>query len=111
MGQEDDFSDRRRSDDGRIELIMNSLERLENSVAKMADAIMRLALIEERQQNDRATMQKMDDRIGGLDERVDDLEKQAPITQQTNGWIASAITAAAAALGTLAVTKFLSGGG
>jgi chromosome segregation ATPase len=98
-----------------IEVIMHKVTKMENSIDKLADAITKLAVIEERQTADRAALeraftaiQKSDDRcaeafektvakLEKIEGRIDVLESAAPITQQTNQWVSKAMWAAAAA--------------
>lgn len=95
----------RRSTDPVIEMIANKLGRVEQSVDKMADAVAKLAVIEEKQSADRQALErafgaiqksderctqmheKMVERLSAIDERVDALEKAAPTNALTSGWI------------------------
>ncbi|MFN4003342.1 MAG: hypothetical protein ACK4MJ_04165 [Hylemonella sp.] len=84
--------------------------RLESSITKMADAVTKLAVIEERQDQDRkemadlrsmlaemsrkhdAGMERVMTAIGRVEERVDVLEKAEPMNAQTRRWMIGAVT-------------------
>jgi hypothetical protein len=103
----------RRATDPVIELIAHKMERVEESVGKMAEAVTKLAVIEERQVSDRAALerafiaiQKTDERCSAMfekcvaklektDSRVDALEVEAPESKQTSEWVKGAIYGAA----------------
>lgn len=103
----------RRATDPVIELIAHKLGRVEESVDKMADAVTKLAVIEERQVSDRAALerafmaiQKTDERCSAMfekcvakleatDNRVDALEVAAPAAAQTSEWVKGALYGAA----------------
>ena len=106
---------RQRGTDPMIEVIMHKVTKMDNSIDKLADAITKLAVVEERQTADRAALerafaaiQKSDercaeafektvDKLEKIESRIDVLESAAPITAQTNQWVSKAMWAAAAA--------------
>lgn len=99
----------RRATDPVIELIAHKLGRVEESVDKMADAVTKLAVIEERQVSDRAALErafmairKTDERCSAMfekcvakleatDNRVDALEIAAPENKQVSEWVKGAM--------------------
>lgn len=103
----------RRATDPVIEMIAHKLGRVEESVDKMADAVTKLAVIEERQVSDRQALerafmaiQKTDERCSAMfekcveklektDGRVDALEAAAPESKQTSEWVKGALYGAA----------------
>jgi hypothetical protein len=103
----------RRATDPVIEMIAHKLGRVEESVDKMADAVTKLAVIEERQVSDRQALerafmaiQKTDERCSAMfekcveklektDGRVDALESAAPTQALTSGWILEGVKALA----------------
>lgn len=101
----------RRADDPRIEALQRTMERMETHMMRLADAVSKLAVIEERQSTDRATINKMAESIEKIDARLDALEQQAPMTAQTNEWVGRAVWAAAAAAATYVMTKIFGIGG
>ncbi|UOF76813.1 hemolysin xhlA [Caudoviricetes sp.] len=85
----------RRAEDHRIEMIMQSLGRMENAIDRMAEAITKLAVIEERQQSDRKSIDQITASITSIDSRLDALERAAPQQAQVTTWVTSAVWAAA----------------
>lgn len=112
---DDEGATRRRGTDPMIEILVHKVTKMETSIDKLAEAITKLAVIEERQTADRAALerafmaiQKSDERcaeafqktvekLEKIEARVDALESAAPITKQTNQWVTTAVWAAAAA--------------
>ena len=98
-----------------IEVIAHKVTKMEASMDKVADALTKLAVIEERQTADRAALERAFTAIQASDERcakafektvaklekiegrVDVLEQAAPISAQTSQWVMNAVWAAAAA--------------
>lgn len=75
--------------------MQRSIERMEGHLMRMADAIAKLAVIEDRQANDRSVILKMQDGIDKIDARLDALERVAPANERVSGWVHSALWAAA----------------
>ena len=111
-------SDNRRQDDATVEVIAERIDNLHDhisdlrdsmkeSMREMANAVNKLVRIEEGQMHmmqahERLALQldKHEDRCRSLEERLDELEKEQPMTQQVVKWIMRAvwsIVAAAAA--------------
>ena len=83
--------------------------RLESSITKMADAVTKLAVIEERQAQDRkemadlrsalaeivrkhdASAERVMQAVERLDDRVNALEKTEPMNAQTRRWVIGAL--------------------
>lgn len=83
--------------------------RLESSITKMADAVTKLAVIEERQDQDRkemadlrsmlaemarkynSSMGRVMTAIGRVEDRVDELEKAEPMNAQARRWMFGAL--------------------
>ena len=104
----------RRESDPIIKLIAQKVEKVESSVDKLTEAITKLAVIDERQINDRQTLeraflaiQKSDERwlamfkeshdsMNRLETRIDSLEKQEPEMLQVIKWVKTALWSAAA---------------
>lgn len=101
----EDVAMRQRGTDPMIEVIMHKVVKLEASMEKVADALTKLAVIEERQTADRAAlerafgaiqrsdercteaMEKLFNRIEANDKRIDTLEQAAPTNALTSGWV------------------------
>lgn len=111
-------SDNRRQDDATVKVIAERIDNLHDhisdlrdsmkeSMKEMATAVNKLVRIEEGQMHmmqahERLALQldKHEDRCRSLEERLDELEKEQPMTQQVVKWIMRAvwsIVAAAAA--------------
>lgn len=96
--QDDDGALRRRGTDPMIEVLVHKVTKMEASLDKLADAIAKLAVIEERQTSDRAAIERafgsiarVGERLDKICDRLDDLERTAPITAKTNQWVFDAI--------------------
>lgn len=95
---DDDGALRRRGTDPMIEVLVHKVTKMEASLDKLADAIAKLAVIEERQTSDRAAIERafgsiarVGERLDKICDRLDDLERTAPITAKTNQWVFDAI--------------------
>ena len=111
--RDDDQALSRRGTDPMIEVIMHKVTKVEASMEKVADALMKLAILEERQAADRAALErafnaiqrsdercataveKLMEKIEKSDARLDELERAAPALALTNGWMLNAVWAAA----------------
>ena len=113
----------RRATDPVIEMIAHKLGRVEASVDKMAEAVTKLAVIEERQTSDRQALerafmaiQKTDERcalmfektvekLEKLEGRIDKLDAAAPANAQVQQWVTSAVWAAAGLAAYIVINK------
>lgn len=104
----------RRASDPLIEIIVDKVSKVEDSVDKLTEAITKLAVIEERQLTDRQSLerafeaiQKSDERclimfekcvskLEKIESRTDTLEKEAPMNKQIQSWVIKALWACAA---------------
>ena len=102
-----------RSDSTVIEVILQKVSRVEQSIDALADAVVKLAVVEERQAADRqaierafssiqrsedravAALEKIATRMESADARLDALEAAAPTAALTSGWILDGARAAA----------------
>ncbi len=114
---------RRRGTDPALEIIAHKVTKMESSMDKVAEALVTLALVEERQNTDRAALERAFAAIQASEERsiqafekaiaklervearVETLEHAAPITTQTNRRVENAVYAAAAAAAMYAAKK------
>jgi hypothetical protein len=98
-----------------LEVIAHKVTKVEASMDKVADALTKLAVIEERQTADRAALEraftaiqvteercaqafeKTVAKLEKIESRVDTLEQAAPITAQTSQWVMTAVWAVVAA--------------
>ena len=121
--RDDEKASNRRGTDPMIEVIMHKVVKVEASMEKVADALTKLAVIEERQTADRAALErafagiaKAEERcaeafertvakLEKLEGRIDTLEQAAPMTAQTTQWVNQAMWAAAAVAATVVLSK------
>ena len=96
--QDDEGALRRRGTDPMIEILVHKVTKMEASIDKLADAITKLAVIEERQTADRAALERafssiarVEERIDKVCDRLDALEQTAPMTAKTNQWVFDAV--------------------
>lgn len=120
---DEDGAVRRRATDPMIEMIAHKVTRVEQSLDKLAEAVTKLAVIEERQVADRAALerafvaiQRSDERcvatverimakLEKTDSRLDTLEQAAPTQALTSGWVLEGAKALAVVVVVLALTK------
>ena len=88
----------------RLGLLSEDVGELKETLRQIASAVTRLALVEERQMQtnealSRAFKQidKLDMKLTSIEQRIGSLERMQPIQQQTNGWVLTAVWAAAGA--------------
>jgi thiamine kinase-like enzyme len=96
-------TDNRRTEDSLIAVIATRLETLHNDLvdlkkshAKMADALIKLALVEERQATFLAAQERTFKAIERIEDRLVMLEKDAPKNALATNWVTVAVGAAAA---------------
>ena len=107
---------------GKIDVLIEAQKRLEENqakmelaIGKMADAVTKLAVIEERQDRVRSevvamgerildirkqhneSIQRIATRVESLESRIDTLERTEPMNAQVRQWVISAILAASVA--------------
>lgn len=120
MTYRQDFEDsqgalNRRGTDPIVEVLLHKVTKMETSLEKVADAMTKLAVIEERQGADKAALerafasiQRSDERtataiekvmakLDKTDSRIDKLEQAAPMNDQATKWVTTMLWAAAAA--------------
>ena len=108
-------SDNRRQDDVTVQVIAERIDNLNDhisdlrdsmrdSMQKMTNAVEKLVRIEEGQMHmmqahERLALQldKHEDRCRNLEQRLDELEKEQPMTQQVTKWVMRAVWSVAAA--------------
>ena len=88
----------------RLGILSDDVGELKETLRQIATAVTRLALVEERQsQTNEAlgrafkSIDKIDGKLTGIEQRIGSLERMQPIQQQTNGWVLTAVWAAAGA--------------
>lgn len=96
--QDDDGALRRRAADPMIEILVHKVSKMEASMDKMADAVTKLAVVEERQTAHHAALERAFNAISGINDkfdkmlsRIEKLESVAPANADTNQWIKDAM--------------------
>lgn len=83
--------------DPRIDLIASRLDHMSTTLDKVADAVSRLAVVEERQQQTTATLNRVFKCLDDHDQRIDALEKHEPEQKRVAQWVNAAVWALASA--------------
>lgn len=81
----------------RVETIHEGFGEVRVVLQKLTDAVNTLALVEERQAQLSASLERAFNALEKVDARVSTLEMQVPVTRQTSEWVHRGIWAAAAA--------------
>lgn len=96
--QDDEGVMRRRGTDPMIEVLVHKVSKMEASMDKMADAVTKLAVVEERQTAHHAALERAFSAISGINDkfdkligRIEKLESVAPANADTNAWIKDAM--------------------
>lgn len=87
-----------------IEMLSHKFQKLESAVEKMAEAVAKLAVMEERQLADRQAVDRAFKELEVQRKRIDDLEKQIILSARTTVWFERALWGVAV-VGILAITK------
>lgn len=96
--RDDEGAMRRRGSDPMIEILVHKVSKMEASMDKMADAVTKLAVVEERQTAHHAALERAFSAISGINDkfdklisRIEKLESVAPANADTNAWIKDAM--------------------
>lgn len=81
----------------RVETLHADIGEMRTTMGKIADALTTLALVEERQNQTGQALERAFKALGKLEDRLDALERHAPLQAQTSEWVVRALWAAAAA--------------
>jgi hypothetical protein len=95
----------RRRDDPRIDHLIRQTEKIEKSIERMAEAVTKLAIIEERQDAHRDNLDRLAIAVEKIDTRLDVLERAAPENARVAGWVTSAAWSACGLVAVFAMTK------
>lgn len=90
-----------------IARIRDAQEHMKNDVSQIADALTRLALVEERQTYSSGAIDRLARSIESLDIRVKALEVQAPSNTRTAAWVDKVLWVAAGATFAMLIAKSL----
>ncbi|MBU3577566.1 hypothetical protein [Polynucleobacter sp. UK-Kesae-W10] len=75
----------------KIESLSEDMGDIKSSMRELAQAVSRLAVVEERQSSINESIGRLFKTIESFDNRLKSLEQLQPIQQQTNGWIQSGV--------------------
>jgi len=81
----------------KIGMLHDDVMEMKGAIKDLAKAINRLAVVEERQVQATAALERAFDSIGKINDRINALEQKAIITGQTSMWVERGVWAAAAA--------------
>ena len=82
----------------RLDALTADISDMKSTLKDLANAIIKLALVEERQGQFAQTQERMMAQMDRMDERVDTLEKAAPATERLSMWFERGLWAAVAAV-------------
>lgn len=71
----------------KIEMLHSDIVDMKGALAKLSDAITKLALVEERQAQTAEALERAFKVIGKLDDRMTELEKAQPKQKETSVWV------------------------
>jgi len=77
----------------RLKSLHSDVSEIKGAMRDLTSAITKLALVEERQANYSAAQERAFATIARIETRLGDLEKNAPITERTNGWVERGVLA------------------
>lgn len=75
----------------KIEALSEDMSDIKSSMRELAQAVSRLAVVEERQSSTNEAMGRMFKAIEAMDARVKLLEQAQPIQQQSSAWVQSTV--------------------
>lgn len=81
----------------RVETLHADIGEMRTTMGKIADALTALALVEERQNQTAQALERCFKALGKLEDRVEVLERAAPMQARVSEWVVRALWAAAAA--------------
>ena len=97
----------------RLDALHGDMQDLKTSQREMTSAFQKLLVIEERQTEASASLErafvalaKTSNDVDAVEKRVDSLERDAPMQKQTSNWVVSAVWGAAILAVTIIAKKF-----
>jgi regulator of replication initiation timing len=77
----------------RLGVLHEDVSEIKTALGKLSEAITKLALVEERQMQTSATLERITTTLTGLDKRIDMLEMVQPKNTETARWVDRGVTA------------------
>lgn len=87
--------------------IRQSLAEVKNTMSKMADALERLARLEERHANTTSALDRAFSALTKLEARIEAIERQQPVQKLTSDWVINLVWAVVGTVMTLLVKHFV----
>jgi hypothetical protein len=100
MSDGTEFAEQRRLIEAviRVETMGTDITEIKATMGKVADALTRLAVMEERQQRGSSDLTRVFGRLDGHESRLNVLEQAQPLNKQTSEWVSKAIWAVVVAV-------------
>lgn len=92
-----------------IKSMREDMGEMKQSVTKLTEAVTKLVLLEERQSNTTAELDRVARSVTKLDSRLQMLERAQPMAKQVSQWVLNAVWGGAGMLVALAVSKVFGG--
>jgi len=89
----------------RIEMLHEDFSEMKGALKEMANAISKIALVEERQQQASLAQERTFKGLEKLEARLDRLEQRVPLQERATKWVENAVWGAAGLAIVLVVTK------
>ncbi len=89
----------------KLQALHDDVGSMKRAVEKLTDAITKLAVVEERQQQAAQATERTFKEIEKIQQRLTALEQQAPISKQTNDWAGKLAWGAVSALAAIVAVK------
>lgn len=80
--------------DVRLDLLHSDVGEIKSALGKLSEAIIKLALIEERQAQSSASLERAFKALERVESRLSTLEQTSVNSRRVNGWIDKMVTAA-----------------
>jgi uncharacterized protein YoxC len=90
-----------------LKVLHDDVVDLKSSLDKVADAVVRLALVEERQAQASNALQRAFEAIERVERRLTEVERATPLTERTNVWMDRLVWGCVAAVGVFIAERIL----
>lgn len=91
--------------DIKLEQLHSDVGEIKSALGKLSDAIIKLALIEERQTTASASLERAFKALERVEHRISVLEQSNVTSKRTSGWVDKAVTAAVGVVMILVLKK------
>lgn len=90
-----------------LRVLHSDVVELKGSLEKVADAVVRLALVEERQAQASNALQRAFEAIERLERRLTEVERNTPLVQHANVWLDRLLWGCVAGVGVFIMERIL----